>query len=66
MKMMCDRGNGWVKVSKDGAIQNEGQINLCLFCAGRDRLETFVTGNRDFKIWDATTSRTQWLIKDWN
>ena len=22
--------------------------------------------NRDFKIWDATTSRTLWLIKDWN
>ena len=21
---------------------------------------------RDFKIWDATTSRTRWLIKDWN
>ena len=21
--------------------------------------------NRDFKIWDATTSRTRWLIKDW-
>ena len=20
---------------------------------------------RDFKIWDATTSRTRWLIKDW-
>ena len=28
VKMMCDRGNGWVKVSKDGAIQNEGQINF--------------------------------------
>ena len=26
----------------------------------------YLDTNRDFKIWDATTSRTRWLIKDWN
>ena len=25
-----------------------------------------IQGIRDLKIWDATTSRTWWLIKDWN
>ena len=23
------------------------------------------SNSKDFKIWDATTSRTRWLIKDW-
>ena len=29
-------------------------------------LRTRALNTGDFKIWDATTSRTRWLIKDWN
>ena len=53
-QLFHDQGNIWVS-------------NLSFTKVFRKNFDcVFNKHNRDFKIWDATTSRTRWLIKDWN
>ena len=61
IQTMLSRKVWWgVQICEEGFISANG------FGPGRVQIRGGTGVNRDFKIQDATASRTRWLIKDWD